>query len=73
MVTRNHYAESEMITNSQKAVFGEISANESLCIVSRFHLNVTSQETDIFRLFQKHLLWRNWMVTRNHYVLNGYA
>ena len=58
MVTRNHYAQSGMIT-VKKLIFGEISANESLCIVSRFHLNVTSQETDTFRLFQKHLRWRN--------------
>ena len=38
-----------------KAVFVENSANEGLCIASRFHLNATSQETNVSRLFQKQL------------------
>ena len=53
---------------SQNVFFLEISANEGLCIVSRLHLNVTSQETSICRLFEKHSCWWDWMVTRNQYA-----
>ena len=67
MVTRNHYAQSEMIT-VKKRFFRKFLRIEGLCIVSRLHLNVTSQETSICRLFEKHSCWWDWMVTRNQYA-----
>ena len=51
MVTRNHYAQSEMIT-IKKLFFGGNFSEWSLCIVSRFHLNVTCKQPTSLAFFR---------------------
>ena len=67
MVTRNHYAQSEMITIKKLFFCGKFLRMKPLYCQS-LPFKCYMQATNICRIFQKHLHWRDWMVTRNHYA-----
>ena len=81
MVTRNHYAQSEMIT-VKKLFFGENFANEAFVLwidfIEMLHPKEPASVVFLRNTFVDEIEWLHviitfQMVTRNHYGLNGYA